>query len=145
TGLKLSLMPYHASGTLKFAAVSLLPGLFGLIGAVAVPSFAQVVKDPGPNGQAPPRIVKVERTLCVGSVVGQNRDGSAYAWNCRGLPMIRLTLDDGSVLGPLIGVTVDTVGDPLTWESIPVEALKSGQVLGTASSRNPARDPFNAG
>ncbi|HZU24548.1 MAG TPA: hypothetical protein VFA04_03445 [Bryobacteraceae bacterium] len=74
-----------------------------------------------------------------------NRDGTAYAWNCRGLPIIRLTLDDGTVMGPLIAVTVDTVGDPLTWESIPVDALKSGQILATASSRSSVADPFNAG
>jgi hypothetical protein len=100
------------------------------------------------------RIVKVERTLCVGSVLGMNRDGSSYAWNCRGMPMIRLTLDDGSVLGPLIGVTVDTVGDPLTWQTIPVDVLKTGAAQpsparSTTASGSGAhvsdRDPFTAG
>src|SRR5438067_985659 len=110
---------------------------------VAAPLCAQL-----PPGTGTARIVKVERTLCAGSLLGLNRDGTTYAWNCRGMPMIRLTLDDGSVLGPLIGVTVETIGDPLSWQTIPVDVLKSGPGQSAAAAQTSAaqaKDPFYAG
>src|SRR5947199_10467733 len=84
-----------------------------LPGAITATLCGQVSSRTAPGTQMP-RVIKVERTVCAGSVIGRNRDGSSYAWNCRGLPMIRLTLDDGSMLGPMIGVTLDAIGDPLS-------------------------------
>ena len=44
-------------------------------------------------------VVSIQRALCVGS----GTTGST-TWNCAGLQMYRMTLDDGTVLGPFIAI-----------------------------------------
>jgi hypothetical protein len=63
--------------------------------------------------------------------------------------MIRLTLDDGTVVGPLIGVTLDTVGQAPSWQAIPVDILKTAwrapDERGPSSVSDTKSDAFYSG
>lgn len=71
-------------------------------------------------------ITSVERSKCVGSGTGtgKNQDGTTftYTWDCDGLQLFRMTLADGTKIGPFMAIRVspeDVMADP-KWQSIPL-------------------------
>ena len=59
-------------------------------------------------------IQSIERWTC---------SGSGPTWDCNGLSMIRLTLVDGTVVGPFVGITASqTVQTNGNWVKVPLTA-----------------------
>ena len=64
-------------------------------------------------------IASVERSQCVGS--GTTTTTPPTSWNCAGLQMYRITLTDGTVLGPYIAIPATTQQSSLAlWQSLPL-------------------------
>jgi hypothetical protein len=61
----------------------------------------------------------VERSQCIGS--GTATDGSK--WDCTGIQMIRITLDDGTILGPYVNIPMSQqIATDSKWQSLPLKA-----------------------
>ena len=68
-------------------------------------------------------ISAVQRAQCVGSGTTTNSNGATVSWNCAGLQLYKLTLVDGTVLGPYVAIPATAEQASLAlWQTMSLNA-----------------------
>lgn len=87
---------------------------FVVLFLMVLSAFAQTKADAQAQLKNFSPIASVERWTC---------SGSTATSNCDGLSMIRLTLTDGTVIGPFVGITASqTIQNDGKWVKVPLAA-----------------------